>query len=149
MMENSTVTQGLQNFTVCGFAFTVKDLDQSVKWYHDTLGFIKENEETFDINGKKAKIAFVRLAHIKPELMQIEGGYRIEALFAAPPDHLLPVGNKSLVLQVPDLSLATRELEEKGVTFEWKEMDLLGNGMRNTMIRDMDGNLISIFQKKE
>lgn len=149
MEENLKAAQGLQNVTVYGFAFTVKDLDRSVKWYHDILGFNKENEETFDINGKKAKIAFMELAHVKLEMLQVEGGHRIEAIFAAPPDHLLPIGNKTLILQVPDLSLATRELEEKGVTFEWKEMDLSGNGMRNTMIRDMDGNLVSIFQKKE
>lgn len=82
-------------------------------------------------------------------MLQVDGGYRIEAIFAVPPDHLLPIGNKTLILKVPDLSLATRELEEKGVTFEWKEMDLSGNGIRNTMIRDIDENFISIFQKKE
>ncbi|MEP6677643.1 MAG: VOC family protein, partial [Ferruginibacter sp.] len=92
MMENSKAIQGLQNVTVYGFAFTVKDLDQSEKWYHDILGFNKENEETFDINGKKAKIAFMELAHIKLEMLQVEGGHRIEAIFAAPPDHLLPIG---------------------------------------------------------
>ncbi|MEO5891468.1 MAG: VOC family protein [Ferruginibacter sp.] len=147
MKEDSTATKGLQSITIYGFAFTVKDLDHSVKWYQDILGFNKESQEIFDINGKKAKIAFMELAAIKLELMQIDGGYRIEAIFADPPDHLLPIGNKTLVLQVPDLHLATRELEEKKVKFEWKEMDLSGNGIRNTMIRDIDGNFISIFQK--
>jgi hypothetical protein len=49
---------------------------------------------------------------------------------------------------VNDLHQATVELEEKGVTFAWKEVDLSGQGNFSTMIRDNDGNFINIFQKE-
>ena len=81
-------------------------------------------------------------------MLQAKDGFRLDELFADAPKHLLPIGNKSLVLQVNDLHQATVELEEKGVAFAWKEMDLSGEGHRSTMIRDNDGNFINIFQQE-
>jgi hypothetical protein len=45
-----------------------------------------------------------------------------------------------------DLSAATAELEERDVTIVWREKEL-APGWRSTAIRDMDGNLINVFQR--
>ncbi len=85
-------------------------------------------------------------ADVRLEILELKSGFRIDAMFAEAPGHLLPIGNKELVLQVDDLHAATRELEAKGVTFAWKEVNLEGGALLSTVIRDMDGNFINIFQ---
>ncbi len=48
--------------------------------------------------------------------------------------------------KVNDVSLATKELEEKGVSFVWREQYLVNKSMFCTMIEDIDGNKINISQ---
>ncbi|WP_210522161.1 VOC family protein [Hymenobacter terricola] len=135
---------GLQSLKLHNLAFTVSNLENAIQWYGDILGFKVVNRTTFPAIG--ATLAFIQKADVRLEMLQVSDGFRIDELFADAPNHLLPHGNKSLVLQVNDLHSATLELEEKGVTFAWKEVDLSGNGNFSTMIRDMDGNFINIFQ---
>lgn len=99
------------------------------------------------VDAVNAEAAIVRGAGIEIELLEAPGRYRIEALFADPPEHLQPVGNKALVFETADLAGLTAELENRGVTFVWKSVDLgpaIGVG---TAIRDGEGNLISFIQK--
>lgn len=137
---------GLQSLRSHNLAFTVSDIEKTIHWYESTLGFKVLSRTAIPPIG--AQIAFLQLADIRLEVLQAKDGFRLEELFADAPNHLLPIGNKSLVLQVNDLHRATVELEEKGVTFAWKEMDLSGEGHRSTMIRDNDGNFINIFQQE-
>ena len=37
-------------------------------------------------------------------------------------------------------------LEEKGITCAWKEADITGKGNFSTMIRDLIGDCVNIFQ---
>jgi catechol 2,3-dioxygenase-like lactoylglutathione lyase family enzyme len=136
---------GLQSLSLHNLAFTVSDLEQTIQWYGDILGFKVLNRVTFPAIG--AQVAFLQHADVRLEVLQAPGGFRINEMFADAPAHLLPIGNKVLVLQVNDLHTATQELEEKGVTFAWKEVDLTGDGTFSTMIRDSDGNFINIFQR--
>lgn len=142
---NSPSANGLQSLSLHNLAFTVTDIEKTIHWYETTLGFKVLNRNTFPSIG--AQVAFLQLANIRLEVLQARGGFRLDELFADAPNHLLPIGNKTLVLQVNDLHAATLELEEKGVTFAWKELDLTGEGLFSTMIRDNDGNFINIFQK--
>ncbi|MGI4821648.1 MAG: VOC family protein [Janthinobacterium lividum] len=138
-------TNGLQSLSLHNLAFTVSDLEKTIQWYGDTLGFEVLNRVSFAAIG--AQVAFLQKADVRLEVLQAPGGFRISEMFADAPAHLLPIGNKVLVLQVNDLHTATLELEEKGVTFAWKEVDLTGDGIFSTMIRDSDGNFINIFQR--
>jgi hypothetical protein len=45
----------------------------------------------------------------------------VPSLFAEPPEHLRPRGNKFLVFTVEDLDRASDELESKGVRIIWRE----------------------------
>lgn len=138
-------TNGLQSLALHNLAFTVSDLEKTIQWYSDILGFELLNRFTFPAIG--AQGAFLQHADVRLEVLQASGGFRLEEMFADAPAHLLPIGNKVLVLQVNDLHTATRELAEKGVTFAWKEVDLSGDGVFSTMIRDSDGNFINFFQR--
>ena len=137
---------GLQSLHFHNLAFTVADIEKTIHWYETTLGFQVVSRTAIPAIG--AQVAFLQLADIQLEVLQAKGSFRLDELFAEAPNHLLPIGNKSLVLQVHDLHRATAELAEKGVTFAWKEVDLSGEGHLSTMIRDNDGNFINIFQKK-
>lgn len=141
-MESSP--NGLQSLSLHNLAFTVSDIEKTIQWYEATLGFKVLTRTVFP--AIDAQVAFIQTSNIRLEVLQAQNGFRIEELFADAPNHLLPIGNKTLVLQVNDLHTATLELEEKGVTFAWKELDLTGKGDFSTMIRDPDGNFINIFQ---
>jgi catechol 2,3-dioxygenase-like lactoylglutathione lyase family enzyme len=138
---------GLQSLSLHNLAFTVSDVEKAIGWYRDTLGFRVLRRETFTALGG-AEIVFLQKSDIRLEMLRVTDGFRINEMFADAPAHLLPIGNKTLVLQVNDLHAATLELEAKGVTFAWKEMNLTDDGMPSTMIRDMDGNFINIFQRE-
>jgi catechol 2,3-dioxygenase-like lactoylglutathione lyase family enzyme len=142
---NINAEKGLQSLALNNLAFTVSDIGASINWYSDVLGFKVTKREEFAAIG--AQVAFLAFSDIRLEMLQVPDSIRIDALFAEAPAHLKPIGNKVLVLEVSDLAAATRELEEKDVTFAWKEKNLTKDGTPSTMIRDNDGNFINIFQK--
>jgi catechol 2,3-dioxygenase-like lactoylglutathione lyase family enzyme len=127
-------------------AITVEDLDRAVRWWERVFGFEVVARTRFEAVG--ADVALIKGLGFQLELLQVPERYRIAALTAKPPGHLLPIGNKSLVLETDDLKATSRALEEHGVTFIWRERDfgVLGHA---TAIRDSEGNLINIFQRQE
>ncbi len=147
MNTDTNSANGLQSLSLHNLAFTVSNVEKAIQWYRDILGFQVLRREIFKALSD-AEIAFLQKSDIRLEMLRVKDGFRINELFAEAPAHLLPIGNKSLVLQVNDLHADTLELEAKGVTFVWKEMNLTEDGMPSTMIRDMDGNFINIFQRE-
>lgn len=137
---------GLQSLSFHNLSFTVSDIEKTIHWYETILGFKVVTK--IDSTPIGAQIAFLQLADIRLEVLQTKDSFRLDEMFADAPNYLLPIGNKSLVLHVNDLHRATVEMEEKGVTFAWKEVDLSGHGNFSTMIRDNDGNFINILQKE-
>jgi len=135
-----------EKYHLFGLAISVKNLEESIKWYHDILSFkVLERSEYPIIH---AKTAFVEGAGIRLELLEVEQSFRLPELFADPPKHMQLIGNKALILYVDNLPAITRELEKKNVAFAFKEAQLNDKGLKSTIIRDLDGNFISIFSKK-
>lgn len=146
-METATnKDEGLASFSLYNIAFPVNDMEQSIKWYENTLGFALISRTTFSIPSGSAEIALLEGGGMRLELLSVPEKKRIDDLFADAPKHLNVIGNKAIVLQVNDLAVASKELEEKGVTFVWREQYLAGNAMLCSMIKDIDGNKINIFQ---
>ena len=133
-------------FQLFGLAVVVSNLEQSIEWYQDVLGF--QILERTDFPAVNAKGAFLEGAGIRLELLKSDQGFRIAEMFADPPAHILPVGNKALILYVEDLHETTVELETKNVSFAFKELALNDDGLKSTVIKDADGNFISIFGKE-
>lgn len=130
-------------FSVFGVAIVVSDLDASVRWYSDVLGFELVSKTRFE--PIKADIAFMKCGDVQIELMHGPEGIKLPELFAAPPEHIRPIGSKSLILSTPNLAEVTEALVKKGVIVLWQNLALDDSGKRNTAIRDADGNFISIF----
>lgn len=132
---------------ILGFALAVGDLDRATSWWERVLGF--ETISRTRVEAVNAEAAIVRGAGFQIELLEAPGRYRIDALFAEPPAHLLPVGNKAVVIETDDVAALTEDLEAKGVTVVWKNLDLgeaIGTG---TAIRDSEDNLISFVQRAQ
>jgi catechol 2,3-dioxygenase-like lactoylglutathione lyase family enzyme len=146
-MKNETYeNRGLASFSLYNIAFTVSSMDKSIKWYGDIFGFKLISRTTFSVPAGSAEAAIIERGGLRLELLEVPNAERIDALFAEVPLHLNVIGNKAIVLQVDDIAIATRELEEKGVTLVWREQYLVGDKMLCTMIQDVDGNKINIFQ---
>ncbi len=132
-------------FTIFGVAISVSNLENSIKWYHDILGFNLLERTSF--SAINAKGAFIEGAGIRIELLESANGFRLEQMFANPPEHIRPVGNKAMILYVDDLSKTSEDLKNKGVDFAFRELELNNDGLISSVIRDVDGNFISIFEK--
>lgn len=144
---SSTITaQENSKYKLFGMAMSVSNLDTTIKWYGDILGFKVLQRSEFPVIH--AKTAFIEGDGIRLELLQVENPIRVGELFADPPNHMKPIGNKALILYVDDLPAVTRSLEKKKVVFAFKEIILNDKGLKSTIIRDPDGNFISIFGKQ-
>ncbi|MGY4384688.1 catechol 2,3-dioxygenase-like lactoylglutathione lyase family enzyme [Pedobacter sp. UYP24] len=137
---------GLKSISLYNIAFTVQNINDSIKWYKDVLGFQLKNKSTFSLPSGSADIAILKLGDLKLEILQVPNSKKIPEMFADVPMHLIPIGNKVIVFQVTDIKLTTQQLEEKEVKFVWKEQYIAGDKMLCTMIEDIDGNKINIFQ---
>jgi catechol 2,3-dioxygenase-like lactoylglutathione lyase family enzyme len=138
---------GLASLSLYDIAFTVSDLDKSIEWYAENLNFKLINKSSFDLPAGKASAAIMEGAGIRMELLKVPGGKKIEEMFAPVPLHLIPIGNKAIVFQVEDIKMASDELAAKGLAFVRREHYLTDGGMLSSMIEDMDGNKINIFQR--
>lgn len=101
-----TSSDGLLSLQFHNLAFTVSDIEETIHWYETTLGFQVISRTTIPAIG--AQVAFLQLANIQLEVLQARGSFRLAELFADAPNHVLPIGNKSLVLQVNDLHQTSR-----------------------------------------
>jgi hypothetical protein len=84
--------------------------------------------------GGKASAAIMEGAGIKLELLKISAGKKIKTGFAPAPQHPIPIGNKAAVFQIEDIKIASEELAARGIL--------------SSMIADVVGNKVNIFQKK-
>ena len=132
---------GLESLTFACTAVVVADLDCAVEWYGHHLGF----RECARMRIEGANVALVEGGGTQLEFLQYDAGSVTTepSLFAEPPEHLRPRGNKFLVFTVEDLERASDELENKGVPIIWREKTL-SPGIRSTAIRDLDGNFVHI-----
>jgi catechol 2,3-dioxygenase-like lactoylglutathione lyase family enzyme len=136
---------GLASMTYYCVAVVVADLDRSAHWYETVLGL----RETTRLVIPGATVALLDCAGTRVELICSDEPSVpvVPSLFADPPDHLLPIGNKFLVFEVDDLAMAGDDLQANGVEFVWREKDL-APGFRSSAIRDVDRNFIHILQRQ-
>ncbi len=127
------------------FALVVGDLDASVRWYGDVLGFALERRFGFAEAG-------VEIAHVVTS-----NGIRLELIqqadSAASPDAgqdafgaLRTQGAKHIGLLVRDIAMAARELRAKGVEVVHGVATVEPAGVQNFWVRDNGGNLIEFNQ---
>lgn len=125
-------------------SFTVSDVERSVAFYRDILGFkllsLAERPPAF------SELATgIRGAHLKTAYLEIPGGHRLELIqYLSPPGTKLDtrthnVGSAHLALIVEDLQTMYRELMGKGFRFRGEPIEIpAGPNRGNWMVYLLD-----------
>ncbi len=123
-------------------ALAVRDMDESVQWYQDKLGFelIKRYEK------RGSEIAHLSLGDTRIELFNY--GEETKSL----PEYrkgletdLKTIGTKHLCIEVENLDACCRELKQRGVELA-TEIETAGFGGEFVFFRDCNGILIELYQ---
>ncbi|WP_031427314.1 VOC family protein [Flavimarina sp. Hel_I_48] len=149
MENNITSKGGLDTLVFYNIAFVVSNIEDSIQWYTDTLGFKLIIKQAIPVPEGKMEMAFMEGAGMKIEMIENSNNQLIDSIRKDAKTDAAPtvIGSKALVFYVDDLNATTRELEDKGVNFLWKERYLAGDSLLCTMILDIDDNRINIFQR--
>lgn len=127
----------------CGIS--VVDLEQSISWYHDMLGF--EEFHRFEVKEVPFKAAMLKRGDFIVELFDVEGAAPLPESRRVPNEDLKTRGTKHIAFEVEDIHAVFAELKGKGVDVAWDIFEL--DGMLGGFIRDNTGNLIEILQRPQ
>ena len=126
------------------FALSVENLDASVKWYEETLGFKLERRFGFEEVG--LQIAHIISGDVRFELFEQEGSVKSPDEEADVFEALRTRGAKHVGLLVGDIEALKAELEAKGVEILGDIMSVEPAGVKNLFIRDNSGNQLEFDQ---
>jgi catechol 2,3-dioxygenase-like lactoylglutathione lyase family enzyme len=123
-------------------ALSVPDLDASLAWYRDRLGFRPLTERRYP--PIRARGIFLERNGFLIELFAREGSTRRDPPQAVVPDELLAQGYRHLGFAVDDVDAAVTALRSRGVEVASPPEDVPELGLRLAFIRDNNGNLIEL-----
>jgi catechol 2,3-dioxygenase-like lactoylglutathione lyase family enzyme len=124
-------------------AISVTDVDASAQWYGRIFGF-KLGYRTH-LTELDAQFAVLERPDIRIELISQRGVKRHEDASINPPHHLAKTNIMAVVFSTDDLEKSTAEMEAAGAEFVWKLQTLSADGLRSTMLRDPDGNMLNVL----
>jgi methylmalonyl-CoA/ethylmalonyl-CoA epimerase len=124
----------------CGIS--VPDLEASMAWYRDMLGFSIEKRQTLDV--VPSKIAFLKHGDFYIELFQIEGASPLPEDRRHPNRDICTHGTKHIAFAVDDVPKFVDALKKRGVDIAMDVNIMEGKAM--AFIRDNAGNLIEIIE---
>jgi len=121
---------------------SVPDLDASIAWYRDMLGFAVDM--VMDIPADTGRLAMLKNGDFRVELFEVPG--------AAPlPDDRRYVdrdirthGMKHIAYLVRDVKSLIEELRARGVDIVWEVQE--HGGMKAAFVRDNSGNLVELME---
>jgi catechol 2,3-dioxygenase-like lactoylglutathione lyase family enzyme len=123
-------------------AFTVNNIDESIKWYSEKLGFTV----VFRYNKHDMKIAILKLGEVRIELFCFNKNTK------ALPDYrkdlmndLHVIGTKHLCIEVDNLDQAIKTFKTRGIIFT-REIDAAAFGGRYIFFKDCNDILIELYQ---
>ncbi|MBO0931971.1 VOC family protein [Fibrella aquatilis] len=127
-------------------ALSVSDLDETINWYREKLGFTEEFRYEFPPE-MKTKAAFVRLGELRIELFEVTGADPVPPTSTDFASDLHVRGMKHMGLRVANVDAARAELEQRGVTFVTPTGDVPNsNGARYAFFHDNNRVLIELYQ---
>ena len=122
-------------------AFTVRDLEESIAWYKEVLGFVL----IFRYEKPHIKLVHLKLNEFVLELLEFGGRTAtIPNYRKTLNDELHVVGTKHLSIETEDLESSIVDLEKKGVEFA-SEIDESAAGGRFIFFKDCNGILIELY----
>jgi catechol 2,3-dioxygenase-like lactoylglutathione lyase family enzyme len=120
---------------------SVADLDASIEWYRDKLGFVLENRHP--IPAIPAEVAFVANGDLRVEMFCVPDAVALPPDRRIPNDDLRTHGNKHIALAVADVMALAADFEARGIDIVWAKRFEFGAAM---FIRDNSGNLIEFIE---
>lgn len=122
---------------------SVADMDESIKWYHDMLGFEQISRKYFEF--LKAEIVFLKSGDFEIELFKYDNPVPLPEDRKFPNRDLQTMGIKHVAYEVEDVTRLLADLKARGVNV------VMGpNPMEGTLmgfINDNSGNLIEFIQR--
>ena len=124
-------------------AISVTNVDAAAKWYGDMFGF-KQGYRTH-LGDLDADFLVLERNDVRVELVSQAGCQRHEDSSIQPPNHLTKSKIIAIVFRTDDIEATTKDFEAKGAEFVWKNQLLSEDGLRSTMLRDPDENMINVL----
>jgi catechol 2,3-dioxygenase-like lactoylglutathione lyase family enzyme len=121
---------------------SVPDLEASIAWYRDVLGF--KVAKRFPIPTIPAEVAMLQNGPLHIELFYVPGAKPLPEERRVPDTDLLTHGNKHVSFAVRDVRPFADELRRRGADIVWVREMPHGS---NIFIRDNSGNLIEFVQE--
>jgi methylmalonyl-CoA/ethylmalonyl-CoA epimerase len=123
---------------------SVSNLEESVKWYTETLGF--EPVKRLDLPEVRFRVAILEYRGFGVELIEVNGSAKYPLAWNEPgPQHKIQ-GIVHFAFRVDDLDAAEKVLRTRGARFACEPTVLEGLGIRYFHVFDNDGNLIEFGQ---
>ena len=126
---------------------SVANLDESIAWYKEMLGFEEVMRMDQGATIKNMKIGHIRRGNCYIELFQVEGAQPLPEYRRDPNADLGVHGVKHFGLQVSDAHAAIEELKAKGVEIAMGPVD--SPGVVFVFIRDNSGNTFELIEYKK
>lgn len=128
-------------------AVACTDIDASRDFYCGMFGFTPGYAT--HIETSDAAFQVLHRDDMTLELISQGGCKRNPDADLEPPLHLSVSNIIAIVFSTDDLEKDTKMLEENGANFVWKNLTLSADGLRSSMIRDPDGNMINVLSYPE
>jgi len=120
-------------------AITVSNLDESIKFYSDILGF--EVAKRFEREDMGAKATFIKLDNFQIELWQFEDMKENFNLL----NDIKVKGIRHIAFEVDNLNKTITELKKKGL--EFSEPKLGASGHNYSFTTDPNGVALEFYEK--
>jgi lactoylglutathione lyase len=121
-------------------AMSVPNLEESIKWYQDILGF--ELLSKFMLPGAPFKFAFVGNDNMALELIEVDGAKPLPAGRSHPDEDNATHGVKHICIAVENNREFVKKLKEKGVKVVFEPENVPSYC---AFINDPTGNIIEVF----
>ncbi len=122
---------------------SVGDLEASVAWYRDSLGF--ELLRVLDVPAGEGRVALLRAGDFILELFAVPGAAPVPEERRHPLTDLRTQGVKHLALAVSDLRGLIARMKAQGVEVVWDPV--VHDGTLCAFVRDNTGNLVELVER--
>ncbi len=124
---------------------SVADLEASIAWYRDMLGFGLMRVVDIPDAEDAGRVALVRNGEFILELFCLPAAAPLPEERKHPATDLLTHGVKHVAYAVPDLAALMAELKAKGVDVVWDIV--VHDGSPCAFVRDNTGNLVEFVER--
>lgn len=134
----------LPGFALANIALSTAQPDRMAEWYREVLGF-QIRDRAPGVEGVTTLI--IERGGVSIDLIRVPNQRPLEPPLP-PPDFLQIQGLRNLVFWVDDLAAADMHLKAHRVELLWESHEVEGIGTAITALRDPDGNLIALWERR-